>query len=94
MPTAVGVPELPAIPPFGFVTWELFAKTPATILVGALMELPLAERLVMSLMYSHDLSVEVVAPVMKLDAHNILAIPTLAVDRLSELVRIGVKHTN
>lgn len=94
MPTAASVHERAAINSSALIGLELFTSTPASILADGLMGLPTAERLVLSLMYFHELSFEDVASVMKLDAREVLRIHALAVDGLSKLVAANGKPVN
>lgn len=68
------------------LTADLLRETPASVLSEALMQLSIAERLVLSLTYFHELAIEDAATVMSLSSHDVLALHAAALARLSMLV--------
>ncbi len=83
---AVSSPEFAAAPPSVLSFRKFLTATPASELATALLQLPVAERLLLSLIYFHDLPMTDAASAMRLDAENAFEIYTSAVSSLEKIV--------
>ena len=83
---AVSSPEFAAAP-YPILSFRNFLTiTPASQLATALLQLPVAERLLLSLIYFHDLPMMDAAAAMKLDAQTAVELYNSAVTYLKSFV--------
>ena len=85
---AVSNPEFAAAPPSVLSFREFLATTPASLLATALLQLQIAERLLLSLIYFHDLPMMDAAAAMNLDTQSAFEMYTHAVSSLKKLVTV------
>ncbi len=83
---AINSPEFAAASPSVLSFRDFLTTTPASQLATALLQLPVSERLMLSLIYFHDLPMAAAASAMKLDVQNAFEIYTSAVSSLRTLV--------